>query len=184
MRRDNHPRDRKRKNRRGAGLEWRVLHRIIILLFILPWFGCAGSSVKMPLAGVRYPVSLSGYLFGPRKEILGKGQRLQVVREFNYTKSFWGIGYTLISLSDETDFDRFLNRKIEEAEGDGVINLKLSSSGCYINSTPCLNILPMWPGCTRVKIQGEIVRLRRMDGTHPKRVTTAEDNKTIGKVLP
>lgn len=156
------PRDKRGGNEskrpRLPGLIRRLLITVSLSLVFILIGDCSGGRANLRLSELRYPVSLSGFLFGERGEILGKGSKLRVVRIFKYEKSYWNIGYSFLGFSDESAFDHYINKEIEIAGGDGVINLKVTSTGCLINSTPCLTFLPVWPGCTVVKIRGEIVK--------------------------
>ncbi len=105
-----------------------------------------------------YPVSLSPFLYGPRGELVAKAHGLVVVKQFEYKKTYWAIGYSLLSLSKVNDVASIINNEIDHATGDGMINLTITAKQNPINSIP-LSFLPIWPGATELEVKGEIVKL-------------------------
>lgn len=60
---------------------------------------------------------------------------------------------------------------VTAAQGEAIINLSVTvSEGCaLLNSFPVLNVLPIWPGCVPITIEGEIVRSRQKPTTTAQR---------------
>lgn len=128
--------------------------------------GCAGGRKSITFQNLQYPVSMSSSLYGPHNEVLVKDKELTTLDTFNYEKKYWGVLYSFVPISGEGDVAEEINKKIKEKGGDGMVNLRVESKSCGWNfATPLLpvpflsiNLLPVTPGCTNAKIQGEIVK--------------------------
>ena len=135
---------------RGSGLA-------LLLAFSLVAAGCAGARGNVRFDSLEYPASMSGYLYGPDDRTLSP-LSLQVVSEFEHGGRMWGVLYSWVPLTRSLDVSDAINREIEQAGGEGVINLSVTTDGCAINYIPALSLLPIWPGCADVTVAGEIVR--------------------------
>lgn len=140
------------------------MRKYLVLLALSTIFlaGCAGARGVIELNSLAYPVSMSAYLYDQNNNIVAKEQALAVVDKFTYRKTAWGILWTLVPLSDDRDIADAINEKLKETGGDGIINLSLTAEECGFNifsTTFLLSVLPFWPGCVNVTVEGEIVRL-------------------------
>ena len=72
---------------------------------------------------------------------------------------FWGVGYSYVPLSGKKDVSPAVNRQVQQAGGDGVVELHVTTRGCGWNYIPLLPILPIWPGCAVTTLSGKIVEL-------------------------
>ena len=127
------------------------------MVFIF-FINCASAKSDLKFSTVKYPVSLSPYLYGPNWEKLQAGKQLTSVSKFFYKQSYYSILYGWLPLSSEKKFNEYINQKIKEKNAKGMVNLSISSQMCGINNIIILNILPVWPGCTIMTAQGEIVQ--------------------------
>lgn len=132
---------------------------IIVIWCLCLLAGCAGGRGKITFDNLKYPASMSAFIYGDGNEMLSKGD-LRVLDTFRYEKRFWGIFWSGIPLSSEKGIAEAINRKVEDAGGEGVINLAVTTSTCGINSLPLLSFLPVLPGCVNVKVEGEIVKTK------------------------
>jgi hypothetical protein len=120
-------------------------------------FGCAGSRGDVRFDSLEYPASMSGYLHGANGRSVSP-KSLQVVGEFKENARLYGVGFSWVPITKTVDVSTAMNREIAAAGGEGVINLKVSSDGCMMNYMPVLSLLPFWPGCADVTIEGQIVK--------------------------
>lgn len=136
--------------------------KYLLLLVMMPFsVGCAGAKGNMTFDDLKYPASMSAFIYGNNNETLVKGDNLDVVGDFKYEKKFWGILYSMVPLSSDKDIVEAINRKIDEAGGEGLINLSVTAENCAFNSFPLLSLLPIMPGCLNVTIEGEIVKAKQ-----------------------
>jgi len=132
---------------------------IIIMGFSFVMTSCiAGSRGHIGLDDLKYPASMSAYLYGPDREILTKDKVQKVIKKFYYEKNSWNILYTIISLSNNSDVVKEINREIMESGGDGIVSVEVSSQDGITNSIPLLNLLPIWPTYSKITVEGDIVK--------------------------
>ncbi len=140
----------------------RIFTVAIIVVSSLVTTGCvadiAGSRGQIEFDDLMYPASMSAYLYGPDKEILAKDKELRVVKRLHFSKNSWSIFYTIMQISDNSDVVEAMNKGIAESEGDGIVNVEVSSQDGITNSIPLLNLLPFWPTYSTVTLEGDIVK--------------------------
>ena len=119
--------------------------------------GCAGGRGDVLFDSLEYPASMSGYLHGANGRPVSP-ESLKVVGEFKENTRLYGIGFSWVPITGTVDVSKAMNREIAAVDGEGVINLKVSSDGCMMNYMPVLSLLPLWPGCADVTIEGQIVK--------------------------
>jgi hypothetical protein len=110
---------------------------------------------------LKYPASMSAYLYGPNNELLAKDSELQEISHFSYKMRFWGTFYSLVPLTGAKDVGQEVNNKIEASGGDGIINVKVSVKPGFLTDVHPLTLLPFWPSFTEVLMEGEIVKYDR-----------------------
>lgn len=117
--------------------------------------GCSGarSHVVAPTAAV--PISLSDGVRGADGHLVAD-QRKQVVGYFRDDYTAWAMVWTLISLTAPRDISDEINRQVKAAGGEAVINLAVVTQNCGGNFWGLVGILP---GCSYVKIRGNIIRV-------------------------
>ncbi len=122
--------------------------------------GCMGiSGGRIDFDGLKYPVSMSGSLYGPNDEVVKRGEGLEPVKGFEFTKNYWSTFYSIIPLSRTSDIVEQMNKEIAEAGGDGMIYVSVSSDYSNLNHIFFLDLLPIWPGCSKIRVFGTIVKL-------------------------
>lgn len=126
----------------------------VALAFLL---GCAGGRGDVRFDSLEYPTSMSGYVYGPDGRALSP-KSLDVVAEFEHQVRFWGMLFSWVPLNGNVDLSEEINRDVEQAGGEGVINLSVTSEGCPTNYVPALSLIPMWPGCADVTVACQIVK--------------------------
>ena len=131
----------------------------LIVLLVAFLAGCAGGRGTVRFDSVKYPVSMSGYVYGPKQQALSP-KSLKVVGEFSHSMRMWGVLFSLVPITGSVDVSDAINDAIAEHRGDGVINLKIRSEGCAVNYFPALSLMPIWPGCADVTIEGQVVKRR------------------------
>lgn len=131
--------------------------RALSLVLALLSLACAGGRGVVRFDSLGYPASMSGYVYGSNGLPLSPNT-LKVVGEFEREAKLWGMLFSWIPLTGRLDLSTPINQEIERAGGDGVINLTVRSQGCTLNYVPGLSLLPVWPGCAAVTVQGQIVK--------------------------
>lgn len=124
--------------------------------------GCSGARGALRFDELKYPVSSSGYLYTS-----DGGKRLETVAPMAFDVKVWGIGWSIIPLSGDVDVSDEINKQIVAVDGEGVVNLTVTTDNCGVNYVWPLNLLPIWPGCVAVEIQGTIVRRQRRAASIP-----------------
>ncbi len=66
-----------------------------------------------------------------------------------------------MKLTPTKDISKEINAQVARAGGDAVINLRISTAHCGSDFVPVLSWFPVWPGCTNVHVEGDIVRVVR-----------------------
>ncbi len=140
-----------------------------LLTAILFLFSCSHGKGVLRFDDLSYPVSTSAFLYGEDYALLQKGRDLEVIGSFRHTTRLWGIGWEPWDLSPgkgkEKELGGLLNEGIAKANGQGMINMTVSTSPCWLSITYNVlfnmpDILPFMPGCAAVTVEGEIVRQR------------------------
>jgi hypothetical protein len=120
--------------------------------------GCAGARVSVTADKAKYPISFSGAV-RDRGGVLHAGPTLQKVGDFAAGRTSVGLLYSTVSLPGTWDVSEEINRQVQAAGGEAVINFRLAvtSSCTALNAFPLLNALPIWPGCAPLGATGDIV---------------------------
>jgi hypothetical protein len=133
------------------------MRQMIISLLLILLVNCSGGRAAIKLEKAQVPVSLSSFLYSEDGKVLAKNKDLKVLGKFEYEKRFWGILWSQVRLSDDDDVAEAINQQVKAKGGEGIVSLFVESDYCGINAVPFLGILPIWPGCTKAKFQGDIV---------------------------
>jgi hypothetical protein len=149
---------------------------MIISLLIVILVNCSGGRAAIKLEKAQVPISMSPFLYSEDGKVLVKNKDLKVLGKFEYEKRFWAILWSHVRLSDDDDVAEAINEQVNAKGGDGIISLLVESDYCGINAVPFLGILPIWPGCTKAKFQGEIVV------ADAKPITTLQPDKKEDKL--
>jgi len=130
---------------------------LLLAFFVAPLVGCAGGRGDVRFDALRYPASMSGYLHDAKGRAVSP-KSLAVVGEFKEETRLWGTGFSWVPVTGAVDVSDSMNREIAAAGGEGMINVKVVSEGCMLNYVPVVSLLPMWPGCADVTVEGQIVK--------------------------
>lgn len=130
-----------------------------VLLFVA-CAGCAGARTTIVAPTADVPVSLSHAVRDADATIV-PAERREVVGSFHDERLAWGLLWSTVKLTPEKDISDEINAQVARAGGDAVINLRIASAGCGWNYVIGLNLLPVWPGCSKVFLDGDIIRVRR-----------------------
>lgn len=129
--------------------------------------GCAGGRTSIVAKDASVPVSLSEGVRDRDGELVDK-QRKTVVGTFEDERTAWGMMYSSVKLTPTKDISKNVDAQVQQVNGDAVINLRVATAHCALNFIPLLNLLPVWPGCTKVKIRGDIVRVAPKPARRPR----------------
>ncbi len=149
-----------RRTMPGSKTPYRGTITALLILIILSGCGYTGSRGLMRFDSLRYPASMSSYLYGPHDELLARGSELQVINRFNEDYDYWGTAYSLGQLTYPRDVGEDINRAIEASGGDGIVNVKITAKTGVMAHVPFFSFFPLWPSQTRVAIEGDIVKYK------------------------
>ncbi|MBX7082688.1 MAG: hypothetical protein K1X88_26010 [Nannocystaceae bacterium] len=121
--------------------------------------GCAGGRSNLRFDDTRYPVSLSPTVLGSDGMVLVPARR-EIVGKLEIETKVYGLLWAAVPLTPNKNLSDQVNDQIERAGGQAVVNLRVTSRQCGLNSAWVLSTVPLWPGCSRVFVQGEIIRER------------------------
>lgn len=126
-------------------------------MLILAATGCAGGHgwVKAPTA--QYPVSLSSAIRAADGHLLDKTER-RTVGHFDASKTFVAMFYDAIPLNGSFDLSDDINEQVRAANGEAITELTFHVRLCPLDVFPVFHILPFWPGCSTVRVTGNIIR--------------------------
>jgi hypothetical protein len=122
--------------------------------------GCAGGRTTLVANDARYPISMSPGVRDSDGSLVEK-ERRETVGTFRDERTAWGMLYSGVKLTPKKDISSQVNRQVATVKGDAVVNLRVRTTHCAWNFVPVLNLLPIWPGCTNVHVEGDIVRVSR-----------------------
>ena len=133
---------------------------LIILLFMMSALvGCVGARPKVRLDSAKYPVSMSGVLLDCNGQPLYPDEQIAVGR-FRAEKIGYAMGYSFLQLAP-VDFSEELNKQVSSVNGEAIVNLqvkKIFSPCTFLHVVQITQILPIFLGCSKVQIEGDIVR--------------------------
>jgi len=123
-------------------------------------FSCAsGSKGTIKLENVNAPMSMSPYLYGPNGENVSIDNGLEHLGSFLFVKNYYGILAGLVPLSNDKKISEDIQNRIRELNGDGVVNLHfVVANNNVANNCIVFVYIPFWPGLTKVKVWGDVVR--------------------------
>ena len=142
----------------------RALALVCFVVVLATTTGCAGGRYSLKADQARYPMSFSQALEGPNHERLVIGDGLERVGRFRTEVLAYGYLYSAIPWP--VDISEAVNTQIEAVGGEGLAEMRVINYGCDRNWFFPLTLLPIWPGCTEVIVEGGIVR-RTSDVAEP-----------------
>jgi hypothetical protein len=139
-----------------------MIFRIVTLVALI-WgvAGCAGARATVTAEHARYPISASHQVRDDAGNVHGRAT-LQTVGRLQASSTKFGLLYSLVTVPSSYDISDEVNSQVEAAGGEAVILLDVSvTGGCdVLNGFPVLNVLPIWPGCVPITVEGDIVKRR------------------------
>ena len=131
--------------------------------------GCAGARPNLLFDGLRYPVSMTGTLLDEQGEPVG-AIALEDLGPFEWEGKGRAIGYTFYQLN-QLDVSEPINHAISEVGGEAIKDLRViaPTHDCFHSNALALglNLLPFYPGCANIRIEGTIVRRRGRRALEP-----------------
>ena len=154
------------------------LRTLFVLAMVSCSTGCAAGSGTLRFKKLSYPVSMSPVLEDDSGKLLGTydlEKRGKFKKEVTFTNLIWG----LVPTTGSVDLSAEINKKIRGVKGEGIINFSVTAIPCGSNFIFQLIIIPFWPGCTRVVVEGTIVR-RYLDNFKATRKATRTEGEIEG----
>lgn len=135
--------------------------------------GCGYIKGTIKFDSLRYPVSLSPYIYDSNDNIIEVGKDLKRVNSFSFDKTSWTIFYGLIPLSNDRVISEKINSIVEKNQGDGIVNLSidiehgtLAKFYAFLYYIPCY--IPLVPYNAKITINGDVVKLAS-DNVNPEK---------------
>lgn len=122
--------------------------------------GCAGARTTVVADTAGYPISLSRAVRDANGDIVTH-DRVVKVGTLHDDATVWGLLYSAIRFNPRTDISQATNEQVAAAGGDAVVNLRVEGRQCALDWIPLVSLLPIWPGCATIKVQGDIVKVLR-----------------------
>lgn len=137
---------------------------IILVLIVTLAAGCSRTKGIVQFQNLKYPVSTSPFLLDQNYDIVMKGRELEVIHTFEFKKTFWSVFYGRISLTGEEKISLTINEIVDQCNGDGVINLKLTLQEGLVNKFYSFmlyipGLIPVLPSTADIWVSGEVVKL-------------------------
>ena len=109
---------------------------------------------------------------------------LKIVSQFHVEQTRIGILYSGVTPRSTIDISDEVNSQVAAANGEAVIRLSITVDGSCspLNAFPVLNIVPVWPGCVPVSIDGLIVKRRPLPKPATAGPSAVEDQGSFGRV--
>lgn len=133
------------------------MRTIPLLIATLVASGCAGGRANLRFEDTRYPISLSPTVIGSDGGVLLPAER-EVVGKLEIETKVYGVLWSAVPLTPNKDLSNKVNEAISSAGGQAVVNLRVTSRQCGLNHAWIISTVPLWPGCSHVFVQGDIIR--------------------------
>ena len=124
--------------------------------------GCVGARTSVVADDAAYPISLSRAVRDADGAIVPP-ERAVKVGTFHDDATAWGLFYTAIRFNPRTDISQAINSQVKTAGGDAVVNLRIMGSVCAMDYVGVAMFVPLWPGCTKIAVEGDIIKVARTD---------------------
>jgi hypothetical protein len=134
----------------------------LVLPLLLALSGCAGARSSIVMNDAAYPVSLSNGMRGPDGHLLDRSE-MEVVGKFHGDRTAWGMLYSLVPLTPHLDLSKDVNEQVGAAKGQAVVRLRTETRPCALDYFVIFSLLPIWPGCANVGVDGDIIRYKPIE---------------------
>ncbi len=135
-----------------------VAERCLVLAAVVALTGCAGARTTVVADTASYPISLSRGVRDADGDLV-TSERIQKVGDFKSAATALGVFYSGAKLTPRMDISKAVNAQVARVRGDAIVNLKVKSSVCASDVVPLVSMIPLWPGCANIVVEGEIVRV-------------------------
>jgi hypothetical protein len=130
--------------------------RVIAIGILLATAGCGGANTVIRADKASYPISLSEGLRGEDGKLLEDAQK-QIVGTFELDYRAWSALWTLVPIvNNKRDISDEVNAQVVKVGGDAIVELRTTSSHCFLNYLTLVGILP---DCAKVTMRGNIVKV-------------------------
>jgi hypothetical protein len=120
--------------------------------------GCAGARTSVVADTSRYPISLTSGVRDADGELVAS-ERIEKVGRFRDQQTAVGMLYSGAKLTPRTDISKAVNAQVANVRGDAIVNVRVKSSLCAADFVPFVSVVPVWPGCANIVVEGDIVRV-------------------------
>jgi hypothetical protein len=149
---------------------WRNMYSVVLLISLIFIAGCSSSKGVIDFTPLKYPTSMSAFLFDQNQNLVMKGKELDTLFKFNYKKTFWTLAYGSIQLTKDDGITDYLNSIVDKYKGDGIINLTVTIEHGAVNKLYSFllylpSLIPIFPGSALITVSGEVVKLKHSEST-------------------
>ncbi len=120
--------------------------------------GCAGARTTVAADSAAYPISLSRAVRDSDGRIASSEHTLKV-GALHHEATAWGLLYSAIRLTPRTDISEAVNAQVRAAGGNAVVRVRVSAAHCASDFFFLLTTIPVWPGCAKLVVTGDIVKV-------------------------
>lgn len=125
-------------------------------LSLLGLAGCSGAQFDVVAPRAQMPISMTAIVPDKDGTPLRIGRGLDAVGTYRYETTrfalFYGLTGSTLDLSDS------VNQQVAAERGQAITGVRFTIEHCVINYFFPLTLLPFWPGCESVLVEGDIVR--------------------------
>lgn len=123
--------------------------------------GCFSfSTTKLDGSGLRYPVSFSQSIVGTDGATYTP-RETEKLAHFSRSWGHWGWLYDSIPLSSDVQLSEVLHEEIKRANGNGIVNLKITAKGT--GWSWLVSLLIIIPEHVKVTVEGDVIRAAAAD---------------------
>ncbi len=159
-------------NKKKIIMKKRNTNQVVLFFFLIVLLtlsaGCSRTRGIIQFQNLKHPVSTSAFLFDQNFDVVMKGKELEVIHTFEFKKTFWSVFYGSISLTSDEILGLTINEIVDQYNGDGVINLKLTQQEGLVNKFYSFMLylpssVPILPSTADIWVSGEVVKLKEPD---------------------
>ena len=135
------------------------MRKIIFILPLTLFCGCAGSRCQISARTVHQPVSYTPCVFDATGQIC-EAKPNEVVQHIKLSRTNWSMFWRGMPLSSTNwDISEEINSQLKAASGNAVVNVKVKASGSDFLDWYLATLLPIIPSYVHVSLDADIVRI-------------------------
>ena len=138
--------------------------------------GCAGARSTVAADRAAYPLSLSPAVRDADGTVVS-GAELERVAVLHADSTAWGMFYSAVRLNPRTDISKAVNEQVARVGGEAIVNMKIMGAHCGADFAAIIDVIPFWPGCAKIVVEGDIVKVKRARATKPVTATTSTPSR-------